>query len=406
MYSGKEAVNQFQPSESQNYEEEKKEASPLSNIVHPLANLQIKEFSVSYKGYYPGSKHINQATLHIRMGLQQGIQPKLTPEGTSGSYILFGNNHTPVAIFKPSDEEAYAPNNPHNLIGQLGSKSLRKGILSGEAFIREAASYLLSKSYKFSFNVPPTTIAKFVCCEPSPCKVSYKEPFIGQPNCAQIYKIGSLQIFVGHDDCACNYSSDLFDTDEVHKIGILDMRICNTDRNDGNILLKKSDSKFSLIPIDHGMSFPSSFEFREEDYCWLAWPQSSQPFSERMREYIASVDLEKDIESLQCNFPLGEASLIVFKVMNMLLKMGVKRGMTLKEMSLIWCRPSYSESPSVLEVIMQECLRLRSDLRYNAEAIGCEDIRWLQSKSSIDLFSIIEYRISLEIDKIIRNKSK
>jgi hypothetical protein len=406
MYSGKEAVNQLQPSECQKDEEETKDVTPLATSVHSMANLQIKEFSVSYKGYYPGSKHINQATLLIRMGLQQGIAPKLTPEGTSGSYILFGNNNLPVAIFKPSDEEAYAPNNPHNLTGHLGSKSLRKGILSGEAFIREAASYLLSKSYKFSFNIPPTTIAKFVCSEPSSWKSSYKAPLNGQLNCAQIWKIGSLQIFVGHDDCACNYSSDLFDTDEVHKIGILDMRICNTDRNDGNILLKKSDSKFALIPIDHGMSFPSSFEFREEDYCWLSWPQSAQPFSERMKEYIASVNLDKDIESLQCNFPLGEASLIVFKVMNMLLIMAVKRGLTLKDMSLIWCRPSYSEAPSVLETIMQEGSKYRSDLKYNLDTNGCEDVRWLQSKGSIDFFSVIEYRISLEIDKIIRNKPK
>jgi hypothetical protein len=125
-----------------------------------------------------------------------------------------------------------------------------------------------------------------------------------------------------------------------------------------------------------------------------------------MKEYIASVNLDKDIESLQCNFPLGEASLIVFKVMNILLIMGVKRGLTLKDMSLIWCRQSYSDAPSVLETIMLESSKFQSDLRYNLEANGCEDVRWLQSKGSIDFFSVIEYRISLEIDKIIRNKSK
>ena len=33
--------------------------------------------------------------------------------------------------------------------------------------------------------------------------------------------------------------SNQFDVDEVHKIGILDIRIVNCDRNDANILVKK-----------------------------------------------------------------------------------------------------------------------------------------------------------------------
>jgi len=82
--------------------------------------------------------------------------------------------------------------------------------------------------------------------------------------------IGSLQIFVEHDDIACNYSPSLFSVEEVHKIAMLDMHICNMDRNDANILLRKGvDDAFKLIPIDHGMSFPSSFRFNMDDYCWL-----------------------------------------------------------------------------------------------------------------------------------------
>jgi hypothetical protein len=34
-----------------------------------------------------------------------------------------------------------------------------------------------------------------------------------------------------------NFSCDLFDVDEVHKIAILDLRIMNLDRNEGNILV-------------------------------------------------------------------------------------------------------------------------------------------------------------------------
>jgi hypothetical protein len=38
---------------------------------------------------------------------------------------------------------------------------------------------------------------------------------------------------------ASNFSSSLFSVDEVHKIAILDLRIMNLDRNDGNLLVKK-----------------------------------------------------------------------------------------------------------------------------------------------------------------------
>ena len=42
-----------------------------------------------------------------------------------------------------------------------------------------------------------------------------------------------------HDDVVANYGYGVFQTDEVHKIGILDIRILNCDRNEENILVKK-----------------------------------------------------------------------------------------------------------------------------------------------------------------------
>ena len=62
----------------------------------------------------------------------------------------------------------------------------------------------------------------------------------GKESSKQIHigmKYGSLQYFVKADDAASNFSSDLFSVDEVHKIGVLDIRTMNLDRNDGNILV-------------------------------------------------------------------------------------------------------------------------------------------------------------------------
>ena len=51
-------------------------------------------------------------------------------------------------------------------------------------------------------------------------------------------KVGSLQKWVAHDDCASDRGAQTFPKEEVHKIAILDMRILNTDRNDANVLVK------------------------------------------------------------------------------------------------------------------------------------------------------------------------
>ncbi len=44
-------------------------------------------------------------------------------------------------------------------------------------------------------------------------------------------KHGSFQEFVESHDVAGNLGAHQFDVDEVHKIGVLDLRILNCDRN-------------------------------------------------------------------------------------------------------------------------------------------------------------------------------
>lgn len=43
--------------------------------------------------------------------------------------------------------------------------------------------------------------------------------------------------------------SQLFEVDDVHKIGILDIRLLNLDRHLGNILVHKVGSRHRLIPV-------------------------------------------------------------------------------------------------------------------------------------------------------------
>jgi hypothetical protein len=160
--------------------------------------------------------------------------PKLSENGTSGTYFLQNVNRKNVAVFKPRDEEPFMPNNPkgyNNIKGE--SMGFRKGIKPGESCMREIAAFLLDG--KQFHQVPTTSLVEV-----------YHKKF------NEKIKKGSLQMFVAHDDMAGNYSSSLFSIEyvhiflikkkilrEVHKIALLDLRILNCDRNEENILVKK-----------------------------------------------------------------------------------------------------------------------------------------------------------------------
>lgn len=64
---------------------------------------------------------------------------------------------------------------------------------------------------------------------------------------------GSLQEYVENGGSAEDMGSNSFSTDEVHRIGILDVRLLNLDRHLGNLLVQRGeDGAPHLIPIDHG----------------------------------------------------------------------------------------------------------------------------------------------------------
>lgn len=92
----------------------------------------------------------------IEKGFKKGYIPKLADDGTSGCYMLRGKHRRPLAVFKPIDEEQFAPNNPRDFSGPFGSSTFRPGIISGESTIREIAAYLLDHQH-FS-GVPMTQL--------------------------------------------------------------------------------------------------------------------------------------------------------------------------------------------------------------------------------------------------------
>jgi len=84
--------------------------------------VQIDCKSSNYIKVHPGCNDTEILSLvsQANRGLAIGLVPNLTMGGTAGTYFLRNPNRNIIAVFKPLDEEAFAPNNPRGYTGKLG----------------------------------------------------------------------------------------------------------------------------------------------------------------------------------------------------------------------------------------------------------------------------------------------
>ncbi|EZG78452.1 phosphatidylinositol 3- and 4-kinase family protein [Gregarina niphandrodes] len=353
------------------------------------------------------SRHINWLQ-QINACLQAQVNPKLTDEGTGSTYILCNQINKPIGVFKPTNEEAFTPFNPRGYIGKMGQKGFREGVVSGEGSAREVAAYLLDAYYGSLSNVPVTIMAEAIhphfCYDPNnPRKtrgddlalnglfrrkkrVENSEPGIELVQ----WKSGSLQQFVNARETCGDYDPSVFSVADVHKIAILDIRLCNMDRNDGNILVVRQDqllldgkladsfvtaflqqhaqyqrthlltpegkqTKYRLIPIDHGLTLPDCFDITDLDLAWINWPQSHIGFSPDELEYIERLRPDKDAEWVAGKLDIRPECLRTMQVSTRLLKRAAKLGMTLHQIALLMVRLSPNQ-PSPLEKLVKLAL--------------------------------------------------
>jgi hypothetical protein len=304
----------------------------------------------------PGVSTANSRALKLISELHQafinGLAPNLTIDGTGGTYLLRDSGRKVAGVFKPLDEEPFAPFNPRGHTGNMGSKTFRNGVLSGEACYREVAAFELDKDH-FS-SVPFTTLAE--AQHPNFC--------YGEGLGTRLRgKIGSLQRYEKNDGMAEDYSPTMFHRQEVQKIAVLDMRILNMDRNEGNILVVKSSKK--LIPIDHGMSLPDCLDVCVYDLCWMAWPHVRDPCTEETKTYVAQIDPLKDVYKLKDKFPIRDACLRTFRTTSLLLVRGVEAGLSLYDIGQIMYRLGYGDTPSMLEKLLEKAAKLYEAIKKN-----------------------------------------
>lgn len=301
-----------------------------------------------------------QLVSEIIKGIKIGVDPIPVHSGLGGAYYFRNNRGESVAIVKPTDEEPFAPNNPKGFVGKaLGQPGLKRSVRVGETGYREVAAYLLD--YGHFANVPPTALVKI-----THSIFNVNDGVNGNmPGSKKLVsKIASFQEFIPHDFDASDHGTSSFPVVAVHRIGILDIRVFNTDRHAGNLLVRKLDGvgrfgQVELIPIDHGLCLPETLE--DPYFEWIHWPQASIPFSEDELKYIKDLNPFKDSEMLRMELPMiREACLRVLVLCTIFLKEAAAFGLCLAEIGEMMTREfrSGEEDPSELELICVEARQM------------------------------------------------
>lgn len=325
--------------------------SPTSKSLQQRDQSNIVEII----GHSSNFTETNDLVEEIIKALRTNIDPIPVNGGLGGAYYFRNQKGESVAIVKPTDEEPFAPNNPKGFVGKvLGQPGLKNSVRVGETGFREVAAYLLD--HEHFARVPLTSLVKIThsIFNVNGCVNGKKIQ-----NNKGVSKIASLQQFIPHDFDASDHGASRFSVADVHRIGILDVRIFNTDRHAGNLLVRKiGDDKFGeveLIPIDHGLCLPECLE--DPYFEWIHWPQASIPFSETELEYIKNLDANFDSEMLRTELPMiREACIRVLTLCTTFLKEAAASGLCLAEIGGMMSREfrCKDQEPSELEVICLE----------------------------------------------------
>ncbi|ETW03070.1 hypothetical protein H310_05498 [Aphanomyces invadans] len=283
--------------------------------------------------------------------VQQHATLEMTSDGCGGVYLVQPTSSPiPLGVFKPMDEEYMAPQNPRGyrcpgaVVGETPHPA-KMGFRVGDGAVREVAAYLLDAAYNNFSGVPVTQFVSL--------------PIDGT------WKDGSVQAFIQCESSAEDVGTLRFGVADVHKIAILDLRLFNTDRHAGNILLQQPPSSpsslYKMVPIDHGLCLPSVKHLDSATFEWLHWPQAKFPLSPEAAAHVASLDTEQDAATLR-SLGLPEECIATMQVCTKLLQKGVENGFSLYDVGAVVQREGCGSSPSKLELLVDSVIQSVGDV--------------------------------------------
>lgn len=100
----------------------------------------------------------------------------------------------------------------------------------------------------------------------------------------------------------------------------------NIDRNPCNILVQEvfdpytRHSNLRLVPIDHGLTLPDSFEVSSYDLAWMSYRQTAEPISQRTLDYIKAINVDEEVRFIEKHFSVRPVCLRNMKIATLLLQ--------------------------------------------------------------------------------------
>jgi len=166
----------------------------------------------------------------------------------------------------------------------------------------------------------------------------------------------------------------------VHRIGLLDLRLLNLDRNEDNILVPQTApaqarDRVYMRPIDHSLTLPSVFDLSGVSVANWVWrgflPEASLPFSDLSLLYLLQLNPFDHVARL-VKHRADAGSVLGYVVATLALQVFASRGLTLAQAADLMGREfdlgggAAPPPPSALERVI-EAARVKAQREIGAD---------------------------------------
>jgi len=167
-------------------------------------------------------------------------------DGQTGEVFALEAGGEKVAVFKPMEGEGFR----------------RRGLPNGKGALREEAVYLLDRLCGSQAGVPVTSRASL--------EVDAGKTLEGSVQAFAKGSIGCMEDYAMPRDR--ERALAFVEQEVAEAVALLDMRVFNTDRHGGNLLLLRHEKPHQLGPIDHGCCLPPWWALGEANFdAWSDW---------------------------------------------------------------------------------------------------------------------------------------
>lgn len=252
-----------------------------------------------------GDEDFNDLFRRAQDAIHAGTQPELIPEGSSGSYFVRDVAGQRIAVFKPKDEEPFAPLNPKwpKFFQRVMCFCCfgRACLIPNSGYLSETGASVIDQRLELHV-VPKTRVVKLA----SPA-FFYERRFccVSREQTRLRPKEGSFQTFVtgyepaDHVIARWQYDASLLSEEEkrrflylFQKMIALDYIIRNTDRHMDNWLIRHVPGvTLELAAIDNGLAFPVKHpevasRLRRFPFKWQSLEFAAQPWDPALRAHL------------------------------------------------------------------------------------------------------------------------